>query len=222
MTNSGKCAYYAPGNLGVEVAYGSLMRMRRLGARRESRAAVSERRRPARSRSRPAQHPASRLRLDEPLSFWGGLDPATGRIIDRWHPQRYANVDRPRADDVRPAADRARAAPRSPRRSASASDRRRSCSSRAIRSWSSARWSRPSSTAANARLCSRAQSTGIVSPPPPASPWRRVQAARRSPSSRSSEPPQRSTRRVGRKRWRWPAWGLAAGLPTLRASRWGE
>jgi predicted aconitase with swiveling domain len=29
------------------------------------------------------------LRLDEPLSFWGGLDPA-GRIIDRWHPQRGA------------------------------------------------------------------------------------------------------------------------------------
>jgi predicted aconitase len=24
MTNSGKCAYYAPGNLGVEIAYGSL------------------------------------------------------------------------------------------------------------------------------------------------------------------------------------------------------
>jgi predicted aconitase len=24
MTNSGKCAYYAPGNLKVEVAYGSL------------------------------------------------------------------------------------------------------------------------------------------------------------------------------------------------------
>ena len=32
------------------------------------------------------------LRLDEPLSFWGGLDPATGRIIDRWHPQRGANI----------------------------------------------------------------------------------------------------------------------------------
>ncbi len=32
------------------------------------------------------------LRLDEPLSFWGGLDPATGTIIDRWHPQRSANV----------------------------------------------------------------------------------------------------------------------------------
>lgn len=26
------------------------------------------------------------LRLREPLSFWGGLDPHTGRIIDRWHP----------------------------------------------------------------------------------------------------------------------------------------
>ena len=32
------------------------------------------------------------LRLDEPLSFWGGLDPATGAIIDRWHPQRGARV----------------------------------------------------------------------------------------------------------------------------------
>lgn len=25
--------------------------------------------------------------LAEPLSFWGGLDAATGSIIDRWHPQ---------------------------------------------------------------------------------------------------------------------------------------
>ncbi len=32
------------------------------------------------------------LRLDEPLSFWGGLDPATGTIIDRWHPLRGARV----------------------------------------------------------------------------------------------------------------------------------
>jgi len=32
------------------------------------------------------------LRLDEPLSFWGGLDSATGTIIDRLHPQRGANV----------------------------------------------------------------------------------------------------------------------------------
>ena len=27
------------------------------------------------------------LRLDEPLSFWGGMDPSTGRVIDRRHPQ---------------------------------------------------------------------------------------------------------------------------------------
>jgi len=32
------------------------------------------------------------LKLDERLSFWGGLDPSTGAIIDRWHPQRSANV----------------------------------------------------------------------------------------------------------------------------------
>lgn len=25
--------------------------------------------------------------LREPLSFWGGLDAASGRITDRWHPQ---------------------------------------------------------------------------------------------------------------------------------------
>ncbi len=27
------------------------------------------------------------LRLDDALSFWGGLDPSTGTIIDRSHPQ---------------------------------------------------------------------------------------------------------------------------------------
>ena len=27
------------------------------------------------------------LRLEAPLSFWGGVDPATGRIIDRRHPR---------------------------------------------------------------------------------------------------------------------------------------
>ena len=32
------------------------------------------------------------LKLDEPLSFWGGLDSATGRVIDRLHPQRGACV----------------------------------------------------------------------------------------------------------------------------------
>ena len=32
------------------------------------------------------------LLLDEPLSFWGGLDPARGLIIDRRHPQHGASV----------------------------------------------------------------------------------------------------------------------------------
>jgi len=32
------------------------------------------------------------LVLDEPLSFWGGLDPATGILIDSHHPQRGASL----------------------------------------------------------------------------------------------------------------------------------
>lgn len=28
------------------------------------------------------------LVLDEPLSFWGGLDPATGEVVEANHPQR--------------------------------------------------------------------------------------------------------------------------------------
>jgi uncharacterized protein len=32
------------------------------------------------------------LRVDEPLSFWGGLDAETGAIIDRRHPQAGAIV----------------------------------------------------------------------------------------------------------------------------------
>jgi predicted aconitase with swiveling domain len=32
------------------------------------------------------------LLLDEPLSFWGGLEPAAGTIIDRRHPQLGANI----------------------------------------------------------------------------------------------------------------------------------
>lgn len=32
------------------------------------------------------------LVLDEPLSLWGGLDPATGRLIDVHHPQHGTRV----------------------------------------------------------------------------------------------------------------------------------
>ena len=30
------------------------------------------------------------LRLDDPLSFWGGFDSASGTVIDRFHPQHGA------------------------------------------------------------------------------------------------------------------------------------
>ena len=33
------------------------------------------------------------LVLDEPLSLWGGLDPATGLIVDARHPQRGERVN---------------------------------------------------------------------------------------------------------------------------------
>jgi predicted aconitase with swiveling domain len=32
------------------------------------------------------------LVLDEPISLWGGFDPATGRIVEVGHPQRGAHV----------------------------------------------------------------------------------------------------------------------------------
>lgn len=35
----------------------------------------------------PGRFEGSVLRLDEPLSFWGGVDPGSGEIIDRAHPQ---------------------------------------------------------------------------------------------------------------------------------------
>jgi predicted aconitase with swiveling domain len=35
---------------------------------------------------------ARALVLDEPLSLWGGMDPATGELIDAHHPQRGANL----------------------------------------------------------------------------------------------------------------------------------
>ena len=52
----------------------------------------------------PRQSPAGRylcgdaaagpiLKLEEPLSFWGGFDPKTGRIIDRSHPQHGRSVN---------------------------------------------------------------------------------------------------------------------------------
>jgi len=65
--------------------------MRRFGAGRQGGAAVSARTFDAVTLvAGAASGPV--LRLDEPLSFWGGLDSATGTIIDRLHPQRGASV----------------------------------------------------------------------------------------------------------------------------------
>jgi predicted aconitase with swiveling domain len=36
--------------------------------------------------------PLDPLTLDEPLSFWGGLDPHSGLIIDHNHPQRGQSI----------------------------------------------------------------------------------------------------------------------------------
>lgn len=36
--------------------------------------------------------PERSLDLSEPLSFWGGVDPLTGEIIDIHHPQRGENI----------------------------------------------------------------------------------------------------------------------------------
>lgn len=40
----------------------------------------------------PGQARARALVLAEPLSLWGGLDPATGRVIELRHPQHGATV----------------------------------------------------------------------------------------------------------------------------------
>jgi uncharacterized protein len=40
----------------------------------------------------PGEASGPTLVLSEPLSFWGGVDPATGDIVDVRHPQRGANV----------------------------------------------------------------------------------------------------------------------------------
>ena len=40
----------------------------------------------------PGRARAPALVLEEPLSLWGGLDPATGRVIELRHPQHGATV----------------------------------------------------------------------------------------------------------------------------------
>ena len=40
----------------------------------------------------PGEAAGTALVLSEPLSFWGGFDPATGRVVDRHHPQSGAEL----------------------------------------------------------------------------------------------------------------------------------
>lgn len=40
----------------------------------------------------PGHADGESLVLDEPLSFWGGLDPETGRLIDTHHPQAGVSI----------------------------------------------------------------------------------------------------------------------------------
>ena len=40
----------------------------------------------------PGQAQAAMIRLSAPLSFWGGVDPTSGRIIDTRHPQHGASL----------------------------------------------------------------------------------------------------------------------------------
>ena len=92
MTDSGKWAWYAPTNLGVRVALGSLEDCVRSAAaarvvRDDPDGAPHERPRP-----RAGRGERTGARLDEPLSFWGGLDPETGTIVEVSHPQRGRSV----------------------------------------------------------------------------------------------------------------------------------
>ncbi len=109
LTSSAKWAYYAPGNIGVDVAFASLgecvesavagrvvtdpdlwagvaaAQAPSVPATRQAGAGAGTRVLHAGTASGPA------LVLDAPLSFWGGIDPHTGRVVDVHHPQ--AGVD---------------------------------------------------------------------------------------------------------------------------------
>ncbi len=107
MTNSGKYAYYAPGMLNTQVAFGSLtdcvqsavegriVRDESLWGSAFSPASIptlqldtGERRGGSLNRRAvvPGEAEGIALVSREPISFWGGYDYHTGEIIDRRHP----------------------------------------------------------------------------------------------------------------------------------------
>ena len=81
MTDSAKWAYYAPGNIGAQVVFGST----------EECIASAVAGRVVRDEAVWARS-VKALVLTEGLSLWGGMDPATGDVIDAHHPQRGANL----------------------------------------------------------------------------------------------------------------------------------
>jgi len=107
LTNSGKWAYYAPGNLGVDVALATLREC--VESAVAGRLVVDDELwgtaaaepltspQPAVPPDRPegagvrvlldGEAEGDVLVLDAPLSFWGGVDPHTGALIDVHHPQ---------------------------------------------------------------------------------------------------------------------------------------
>jgi predicted aconitase/predicted aconitase with swiveling domain len=115
MTNSGKFAHYSPGNIGLQVVYGSLAECVRSGAAgvvwRDAGLWAGEKypvgqysvgqleettdllnTDPLNTDLLNTDPLNTALVLDAPLSLWGGLEPTTGDIIDQRHPQCGANV----------------------------------------------------------------------------------------------------------------------------------
>ena len=103
MTDSAKWAWYAPANLGVEVMFGSrrdcvasaiageVLRESPLrpggGPVRWEEFALIDQQETARGVLVSGRAAGPALPLHQPLSFWGGIDPTVGRIIDPHHPQ---------------------------------------------------------------------------------------------------------------------------------------
>jgi predicted aconitase/predicted aconitase with swiveling domain len=122
MTNSGKAACYGPANLGARMAFGGLAacvdaalegrvparpasptpqssqgRLRMAGNARVGEAGqdaehMEDAPQPGIPPLISADVSGERLVLTAPLSFWGGVDPATGVIIDPSHPQCGASM----------------------------------------------------------------------------------------------------------------------------------
>ena len=93
MTNSGKWASYAPANIGVTVAYGSMRECVRSAyeGRCDSMTDATGKMMTGDTLV-PGSACARPFVLDKPLSFWGGYDSGAGKIVDRGHPQAGASL----------------------------------------------------------------------------------------------------------------------------------